>query len=93
MCITDTLTVYTLSRFGSLTLVTVTVTRKMVSMILSVFAFGHSLSPMQWAGVGLVFGGVGAEAEMNRRMKEASKAKVKEAAGIVDGEKKDEKSQ
>jgi len=62
---------YTLSRFGSLTLVTVTVTRKMFSMILSVFAFGHRLSLMQWMGVGLVFGGIGAEAEMKRREKKA----------------------
>ncbi|KAF3930983.1 hypothetical protein ABW20_dc0100283 [Dactylellina cionopaga] len=60
---------YTLSRFGSLTLVTVTVTRKMFSMILSVFAFGHRLTMMQWLGVGLVFGGIGGEAEMKRREK------------------------
>lgn len=66
--------VYTLSRFGSLTLVTVTVTRKMFSMILSVVAFGHRLSLMQWAGVGLVFSGIGAEAEMKRREK---KTKIK----------------
>jgi len=63
-----------------MTLVTVTVTRKMVSMILSVFAFGHSLSMMQWLGVGLVFGGVGGEAEMSRRKKEA--AKVEKTAPV-----------
>ncbi|KAF3937060.1 hypothetical protein ABW19_dt0201508 [Dactylella cylindrospora] len=68
---------YTLSRFGSLTLVTVTVTRKMFSMILSVFAFGHRLSMMQWLGVGLVFGGIGGEAEMKRREKKAKMDKSK----------------
>ncbi|KAK6523258.1 UDP-galactose transporter [Orbilia ellipsospora] len=68
---------YTLSRFGSLTLVTVTVTRKMFSMILSVFAFGHTLSLMQWLGVGLVFGGIGGEAEMKRREKKAKVDKIK----------------
>ncbi|KAK9476458.1 UAA transporter [Lipomyces japonicus] len=53
---------YTLSRFGSLALVTITVTRKMMSMLLSVVWFHHRLSPGQWLGVFLVFGGVGAEA-------------------------------
>ncbi|KAL7265965.1 UDP-galactose transporter [Rhizina undulata] len=67
---------HTLSKFGSLVLVTVTVTRKMLSMIFSVVAFGHSLSGMQWLGVGLVFGGIGAEAEIKRRG-ETAKKKVK----------------
>ena len=51
-----------------------TVTRKMLSMIFSVVAFGHSLSNMQWLGVGLVFGGIGAEAEMKRQSEAAKKA-------------------
>lgn len=45
---------YTLSRFSSLLLVTVTVTRKMLTMMLSVLWFGHRLSGMQWVGVGSV---------------------------------------
>ncbi|KAK9462753.1 UAA transporter family-domain-containing protein [Lipomyces oligophaga] len=53
---------FTLSKFGSLTLVTVTVTRKMMSMLLSVIWFNHKLSLGQWFGVLLVFGGVGGEA-------------------------------
>ena len=68
--------VYTLSAFSSLLLVTVTVTRKMLTMILSVVWFGHSLSGMQWVGVGLVFGGVGAEGVIARREK-AAKEKAK----------------
>jgi solute carrier family 35 (UDP-galactose transporter), member B1 len=68
-------TVYTLSKFSSMLLVTVTVTRKMLTMIISVLWFGHSLNGMQWAGVGLVFGGVGAEAAVTR-----SEKKKKEAA-------------
>ena len=60
---------YTLSKFSSLLLVTVTVTRKMLTMILSVLWFGHRLSGMQWVGVGLVFGGVGAEGLIQRREK------------------------
>ena len=55
---------------------TVTVTRKMVTMALSVFAFGHTLSGMQWMGVSLVFGAIGAEA----RIATVEKAKKKKAA-------------
>jgi len=62
--------VYTLSTFGSLFLVTVTVTRKMLTMILSVVWFGHKLTPMQWVGVALVFGGVGVEAQLSKREKQ-----------------------
>ena len=67
---------YTLSRFSSLLLVTVTVTRKMLTMLLSVFWFGHSLYLGQWAGVGLVFGGVAAEAVVQKKEKERKTAKV-----------------
>ena len=68
---------YTLSKFSSLLLVTVTVTRKMLTMMLSVLWFGHRLTGMQWVGVGLVFGGVGAEGLIQRREKLA-KEKFKE---------------
>lgn len=56
---------------------TVTVTRKMCTMMLSVVAFGHRLSSMQWLGVGLVFGAIGVEAGIARSeklKKEAAKA-------------------
>ncbi|KAJ5678892.1 UDP-galactose transporter [Penicillium macrosclerotiorum] len=62
---------YTLSRFSSLLLVTVTVTRKMLTMLLSVFWFGHSLKTGQWLGIALVFGGIGAEAVVQRQEKKA----------------------
>ncbi|TKA66720.1 UDP-galactose transporter 1 [Cryomyces minteri] len=71
---------YTLSNFSSLLLVTVTVTRKMLTMMLSVLWFGHRLSGMQWVGVGLVFGGVGAEGVIQRREK-AAKERAKRASG------------
>jgi UDP-galactose transporter B1 len=48
---------YTLQRYGSLHLVTVTVTRKLFTMLLSVFWFNHTLNLGQWVGVGLVFTG------------------------------------
>lgn len=59
----------TLERFSSLLLVTVTVTRKMLTMVLSVVWFGKSLSHGQWMGVGLVFGGIAAEAYIQHREK------------------------
>ncbi|RYC61190.1 hypothetical protein CHU98_g5013 [Xylaria longipes] len=70
---------YTLSTFSSVLLVTVTVTRKMFTMMLSVVAFGHRLTHMQILGVGLVFGGIGAEAAIARREKMA-KEEAKKAA-------------
>ncbi|KAK1475784.1 UAA transporter [Colletotrichum cuscutae] len=71
---------YTLSTFSSVLLVTVTVTRKMVTMALSVFAFGHSLTSMQWAGVSLVFGAIGAEAQIATKDKRAKEAAKRAAA-------------
>jgi solute carrier family 35 (UDP-galactose transporter), member B1 len=50
----------------------------MLTMILSVIWFGHRLTPMQWLGVGLVFGGVGAEGVGQRREK-AEKERKKNA--------------
>ncbi|ESZ97630.1 hypothetical protein SBOR_1988 [Sclerotinia borealis F-4128] len=66
---------YTLSTFSSLLLVTITVTRKMLTMILSVVWFGHTLGGKQWMGVGLVFGGIGAEGVIARREKAAKEKK------------------
>lgn len=57
---------YTLNKFSSLLLTTVTVTRKMLTMMFSVILYGHKLTPGQWAGVGLVFGGIAAEAGVGR---------------------------
>ena len=54
-----------------------TVTRKMLTMILSVVWFGHRLGGRQWLGVALVFGGVGPEGVIARREK-AAKQKLKE---------------
>jgi UDP-galactose transporter B1 len=51
----------------------------MLTMILSVVWFGHKLGGKQWMGVGLVFGGIGAEGLITRREK-AAKEKAKAAA-------------
>lgn len=58
-------------------MVTVTVTRKMLTMILSVVWFGHRLSSMQWVGVGLVFGGVVVEAQLSKQEKLAKEKAFK----------------
>lgn len=71
---------YTLATFSSVLLVTVTVTRKMFTMILSVVAFGHRLTSMQWLGVGLVFGGIGVEAAIARQEKMAKEAAKRDKA-------------
>jgi solute carrier family 35 (UDP-galactose transporter), member B1 len=66
----------TLERFSSLLLVTVTVTRKMLTMLLSVAWFGHRLGRGQWMGVGLVFGGIAAEAwvqSLEKKVRERAK--------------------
>lgn len=39
----------------------------MVTMLLSVFLFGHNLTLGQWGGVGVVFAAIGMEAEMKRQ--------------------------
>ncbi|KAF2680290.1 UDP-Glc/Gal endoplasmic reticulum nucleotide sugar transporter-like protein [Lentithecium fluviatile CBS 122367] len=73
---------HTLAHFSSLLLVTVTVTRKMLTMLMSVIVYGHKVTQMQWLGVGLVFGGIGAEAWYQRVEKKAKmEAKKKEAVG------------
>ncbi|RVX73047.1 hypothetical protein B0A52_02173 [Exophiala mesophila] len=69
----------TLERFSSLLLVTVTVTRKMLTMLLSVVWFGKSLSHGQWLGVTLVFGGVAAEGWLARveKMEKEKRKKIR----------------
>lgn len=63
-----------LEKFDSLVLVTATVTRKMISMILSVFLFGHRLVLVQWFGVLMVFGGIGFESFLKLKGKPKPKA-------------------
>ncbi|KAI8809334.1 UAA transporter [Cladochytrium replicatum] len=55
---------HTLERFGSLSLVTITVVRKMLSVLLSLFLFNHKMNMYQWSAVGLVFAGLSLEAVM-----------------------------
>ncbi|KAK5128642.1 hypothetical protein LTR08_003951 [Meristemomyces frigidus] len=81
----------TLHQFGSLLLVTVTVTRKMLTMILSVLWFGHRLQGMQWVGVGLVFGGVAVEGELSKREKRGKGKGVEKGKGMEKGKENERK--
>ena len=63
-----------LERFSSLMLTTVTVTRKMFTMLISIAWFGKHLTHMQMVGVGLVFGGIAAEAGIGHREKRKKKS-------------------
>ncbi|KAG5642414.1 hypothetical protein DXG03_002816 [Asterophora parasitica] len=74
----------TLQRFGSLTLVTITLTRKLFTMLLSVAVYGHKLTPGQWLGAAVVFAGISVEAFVKRKdvhakrvIQEKEKAKIK----------------
>lgn len=63
-----------LEHFDSIVLITATVTRKMLSMMLSVVLFGHHLNIKQWIGVVLVFGGIGFEAFTKFQQKKKPKS-------------------
>jgi UDP-galactose transporter B1 len=49
---------YTIANFDPLVLSTVTTTRKIFSVMLSIFLKGHSLSLMGWSGIGLAISGI-----------------------------------
>jgi solute carrier family 35 (UDP-galactose transporter), member B1 len=49
---------YTIASFDPLVLSTVTTTRKIFSVLLSIFLKGHSLSPVGWSGIALACGGI-----------------------------------
>ncbi|KAF9267560.1 UDP-galactose transporter [Marasmius fiardii PR-910] len=74
----------TLQHFGSLTLVMITLTRKMFTMLLSVVVYNHQLTLGQWVGAGVVFAGISVEAFIKRRdihakrvIQEKEKARIK----------------
>ncbi|KDR82614.1 hypothetical protein GALMADRAFT_88091 [Galerina marginata CBS 339.88] len=74
----------TLQHFGSLTLVTITLTRKLFTMLLSVVVYNHKLSKGQWFGAAVVFAGISVEAFVKRKdvhakrvIQEKEKAKIK----------------
>lgn len=75
----------TLENFGSLTLVTITVTRKLFTMLLSLVVFNHHLALRQWVGVFTVFAGIGIEAYV-KRQETLEKKRLKKLKALKDGE-------
>ena len=63
---------YTISNFGSLTTTTVTTTRKVFSVLLSIFLKGHSMNTQGWMGIGVA--SLGILAELQNKMSGKSKA-------------------
>jgi len=49
---------YTIANFDPLVLSTVTTTRKIISVLLSIFLKGHALSVMGWSGIALASSGI-----------------------------------
>lgn len=47
-----------LGTFGSITLVTITVTRKLLTIVLSVLFYGHKVGLAQWLAIAVVFAGI-----------------------------------
>ena len=52
---------YTISNFDPLICTTVTTTRKVFSVLLSIFLNGHAVSAQGWVGIGLASAGILAE--------------------------------
>jgi UDP-galactose transporter B1 len=63
---------YTIANFDPLILSTVTTTRKIFSVLLSIFLKGHSLSMTGWSGIALACGGI--LSEMTSKMGGKAKA-------------------
>lgn len=74
----------TLENFGSLTLVAITVTRKLFTMLLSIVVYKHTLKQAQWIGVLIVFFGLGIEAREKKREGMAKKVLAEKRAGVKD---------
>ena len=66
---------YTISEFNSLVCTTVTTTRKVFSVLLSIFLNGHQLSPVGWVGIGAASAGILSELSDDKKHSHGSGAK------------------
>jgi len=66
---------YTIANFDPLILSTVTTTRKIFSVLLSIFLKGHSLSFTGWSGIGLSVSGILSELQAKATSKKHTKSK------------------
>mmetsp|Transcript_18116 Transcript_18116/g.30437 ORF Transcript_18116/g.30437 Transcript_18116/m.30437 type:complete len:373 (+) Transcript_18116:1-1119(+) len=67
---------YTIANFEPLVCTTVTTTRKVFSVLLSIFLNGHPLSPQGWGGIALASAGI--LAELQDKMSKPQKPKTSE---------------
>ena len=65
---------YTLFKFDSLVLTTITTTRKFFTILISILYYGHSLSLNQWIGVFIVFFGLALDIK-NKQLRKQGKLK------------------
>ena len=61
-----------MKEFGSLTWITISITRKLFTILFSVFMFNHPVKSIQWLGIALVFLGMTIEVVMGYRAKSKS---------------------
>lgn len=72
---------YTVRHFSALAVTTITTTRKMFTVLLSIVVFNHPIVTRQWAGLGLVFAAIGWEAYAKGKKKAAVQAKAQANGG------------
>ena len=63
-----------MKEFGSLVWVTVSITRQLFTIVLSVVIFGHKINTYQWLGVALVFVGLAVDVFYNQYYKKVKKS-------------------
>ena len=63
-CLGQVLIFTVMKEFGSLVWITISITRKLFTILLSIFAFNHQVKMVQWMGIGLVFVGLTVETVM-----------------------------
>jgi len=68
---------YTIANFDPLVLSTVTTTRKIFSVLLSIFLKGHALSLTGWGGIGLSVSGILSELQAKATSKKTHQGKVR----------------
>lgn len=82
---------FLISRFDSLVCTTVTTTRKVFSVMLSIFTKGHQLNPQGWAGVSMAC--LGILGELQQKLSESmAKNKAKKSDGKKDASKENKNS-
>lgn len=71
---------YSVRNFSALATTTITTTRKMFTVLLSIFIYNHAMVPRQWAGMALVFLAIGWEAvaKVNAKRNKEQEAAAKE---------------